>query len=160
MYEQLGYDRFYTEDDYEITEENSIGWGLKDIDFFEQSMDHLLEMQQPFYAKLITLTNHFPFDLDEEDHFIDPYDSNSQTLNKYFPTVRYMDEAIRIFFEKLKEDGLYEDSIIIIYGDHYGISTNHNKAMSMYLDKEVTPYVEVELQQVPLIIHIPGVEGE
>lgn len=160
MYESLGYDRFYTEDDYVITEENSIGWGLKDIDFMEQSIEHLLEMEQPFHVKLITLTNHFPFDLDEEDHFIEPYHSNSNTLNKYFPTVRYTDEAIRVFFDLLKETGLYEDSIIVIYGDHYGISTNHNKAMSMYLDKEVTPYVEMELQQVPLIIHIPGVEGE
>lgn len=160
MYEQLGYDRFYTEEDYFITEENSVGWGLKDIDFMEQSIDHLLEMEQPFHAKLITLTNHFPFELDEEDHYIEPYNSNSNTLNKYFPTVRYTDEAIRIFFDQLKESGLYEDSIIVIYGDHYGISTNHNKAMSMYLDKKVTPYVEMELQQVPFIIHIPGLEGE
>ncbi|MGJ9385375.1 LTA synthase family protein [Salipaludibacillus sp. CF4.18] len=160
MYEQFGYDRFYTKDDYNVTEENSIGWGLKDIPFMEQSVDHMLDMPQPFYTNLITLTNHFPFDLGEEDMYIDRYDSNSNTLNKYFPTVRYMDESIKELFNELKENGLYEDSMIIIYGDHNGISTNHNKAMSQYLDKEVTPFVEVELQQVPLIIHIPGAEGE
>lgn len=160
MYEQFGYDRFYTKKDYKITEENSIGWGLKDIPFMEQSVDHMLDMPQPFYTKLISLTNHFPFDLDEEDMYIDEYDSNSNTLNKFFPTVRYMDESIKVLFEQLKEDGLYEDSMIIIYGDHNGISTNHNNAMSQFLGKEVTPFVEVELQQVPLIIHIPGGESE
>lgn len=42
-------------------------------------------------------------------------------------------------------------------GDHIGISANHNKAMSMYLDKEeITPYDQVQLQRVPLLIHIPG----
>ncbi|MFA9557504.1 LTA synthase family protein [Evansella sp. AB-rgal1] len=160
MYETLGYNKFYTDDYYEITEENSVGWGLKDIDFMEQSVQHMVEMPKPFHAKLITLTNHFPFDLDDEDKFIDEFDSNSKTLNQYFPTVRYTDEAIRIFFDQLKETGIYEDSIVIIYGDHYGISKNHNKAMGQYLQKEVTPFVEVQLQQVPMIIHIPGFEGK
>lgn len=160
MYKQLGYDRFYTKEDYDITEENSIGWGLKDIPFMEQSVDHMLDMPQPFSANLITLTNHYPFDLAEEDMYIDRYDSNSKTLNKYIPTVRYMDESIKVLFEQLKENGLYEDSVFIIYGDHNGISTNHNKAMSQFLGEEVTPFVEVQLQQVPFIIHIPGTEGE
>ncbi|WP_257820209.1 LTA synthase family protein [Salipaludibacillus agaradhaerens] len=160
MYNQFGYDDFYTKDDYEITEENSVGWGLKDIDFMEQSVEHMLDMPQPFEVKLITLTNHFPFDLDEEDMYIDRFDSNSNTLNKYFPTVRYMDESIKVLFERLKEEGLYEDSIIVIYGDHDGISSNHNRAMGQFLGEDVTPFVETQLQQVPFIIHIPGMEGE
>ncbi|WP_280769175.1 LTA synthase family protein [Salipaludibacillus daqingensis] len=160
MYNQLGYDRFYTKDDYQITEKNSIGWGLKDIPFMEQSVDHMLEMPQPFYTKLITLTNHFPFELEEDDMYIDRYESNSNTLNKYFPTVRYMDESIKVLFERLKEDGLYEDSIIIIYGDHDGISSNHNQAMSQFLEKDINEFEEIKLQQVPLIIHIPGVDSK
>ncbi len=157
MYQSLGFDHYYGEESYEITEANSIGWGLKDKPFFEQSTDILQEMEQPFYSKLITLTNHFPFDLEEEDRSIEPYDSNSNTLNNYFPTVRYMDESIELFFEELKQAGLYEDSIIVIMGDHNGISANHNRAMSQYLGKdEITPYDYVQLQRVPLFIHIPG----
>ncbi|MYL41774.1 LTA synthase family protein [Virgibacillus salexigens] len=157
MYQSLGIDHFYGEESYEVTEENSIGWGLKDKPYFEQSIPLLKSMEQPFYAKLITLTNHFPFELDGEDQSIDPYHSNSKTLNNFFPTVRYMDEAIEQFFSQLKETGLYEDSIIVIMGDHYGISANHNRAMSMYLDKEeITPYDHVQLQRVPFFIHIPG----
>ncbi len=160
MYDSLGYDRFYSLPDYEVTEENSVGWGLKDIDFFEQSIQHLKEMPKPFYAKFITLTNHFPFELDEEDLFIDPYTSNNKTVNNYFPTVRYTDEALKIFVERLKEEGLYEDSIIVLYGDHYGISENHNKAMGEFLGEEVTPFVSTQLQRVPFIVHIPGHNGK
>ncbi|MDY7046106.1 LTA synthase family protein [Virgibacillus sp. M23] len=157
MYQSFGIDHFYGEEAYEVSEENSIGWGLKDKPFFEQSIKYLQSMEEPFYTKLITLTNHFPFDLDETDKSIEPYDSNSNTLNNFFPTVRYMDEAIEQFFDQLKDAGLYEDSIIIIMGDHYGISANHNRAMSMYLDKEeITPYDHVQLQRVPFFIHIPG----
>ncbi|MGE6752071.1 LTA synthase family protein [Rossellomorea sp. NPDC071047] len=160
MYDSLGYERFYSLPDYEVTEENSVNWGMKDIPFFEQSVEHMKEMPQPFSTKMITLTNHYPFTLDEEDKLIDPYTSNDGTVNRYFQTVRYMDEAVKNFITDLKESGLYENSVIVMYGDHYGISENHNKAMSQYLGKEVTPLVSTQLQEVPLIIHVPGQEGK
>ena len=164
MYQALGYETFYDIDSYEVTEENSVGWGLKDKEFFEQSIQYLKELQsegQPFYAKMITLTNHHPYTLGEEDASIEPYDSNSNTLNNYFPTVRYTDEAIELFINRLKEEGLYDDTVIVIYGDHYGISENHNKAMAQYLGlEEITALDTVQLQRVPLIIHVPGTEGE
>ncbi|MFT4412626.1 LTA synthase family protein [Fredinandcohnia humi] len=158
MYDSFGYDTFFDDDSYEITEDNSIGWGLKDKDFFEQSVELLKSQPQPFYSKFITLTNHFPFELEEEDRMVNEYDSNSRTLNRYFPTVRYMDESIKLFMERLKEEGIYENTIFVLYGDHYGISENHNKAMAKFLNKEeITPFDSVQLQRVPLIIHIPGV---
>ncbi|WRP05259.1 LTA synthase family protein [Rossellomorea aquimaris] len=160
MYDSLGYERFYSLPDYEVTEDNSVNWGMKDIPFFEQSVEHMKEMPQPFSTKMITLTNHYPFTLDEEDKLIDPYTSNDGTVNRYFQTVRYMDEAVKNFITDLKESGLYENSVIVMYGDHYGISENHNKAMSQYLGKEVTPVVSTQLQEVPLIIHVPGQDGK
>jgi len=160
MYDSLGYERYYSLPDYEVTEENSVNWGMKDIPFFAQSVEHMKEMSQPFSTKMITLTNHYPFTLDEEDKLIDPYTSNDGTVNRYFQTVRYMDEAVKNFITDLKESGLYENSVIVMYGDHYGISENHNKAMSQYLGKEVTPVVSTQLQEVPLIIHVPGQDGK
>jgi len=162
LYDSFGVDHFFDDQSYEVTQENSVGWGLKDKPFFEQSIEHLESLEEPFYAKLITLTNHFPFEMEEEDQYIEPYDSNSNTLNNYFPAVRYMDSAIEEFFGHLKESGLYEDSVIVIMGDHIGISANHNRAMAQYLGKEeITPYDQVQLQRVPLFIHIPGHgEGE
>ncbi|MGC8260357.1 LTA synthase family protein [Bacillus subtilis] len=157
MYDSFEYDSFFDINSYDVTDENSVGWGLKDKEFFEQSSELMKNLPQPFYSRLITLTNHFPFDLDDEDQLIDEYDSSSQTLNKYFPTVRYQDEALKRFIEKLKEDGLYDNSVIVLYGDHYGISENHNEAMGQFLGKEITPFEEVQLQKVPLVIHIPGI---
>ncbi|MFD6211073.1 LTA synthase family protein [Peribacillus sp. NPDC060253] len=160
MYDSLGYQRFFNSDDYEVSEKNSVNWGLNDKSFFQQSIAHLEGMPQPFYAKFITLTNHFPFTLNEEDRTLEPYDSNSKTLNQYFPTVRYTDEALERFIADLKRVGLYEKSIIVMYGDHYGISENHNSAMSQFLGKEITPFESVQLQRVPLIIHVPGQKGK
>ncbi|MBP1971764.1 phosphoglycerol transferase MdoB-like AlkP superfamily enzyme [Virgibacillus natechei] len=162
LYNSLELDHFYDEESYEVTEENAEGWGLLDKPFFEQSMKYLQSQEEPFYSNFITLTHHFPFDLSEEESTIEPYDSNSNTLNQYFPTARYTDEAIEEFFDHLKEADLYEDSMIVIMGDHIGISANHNRAMAQYLDKdEITPFDQVQLQRVPFFVHIPGHgEGE
>jgi len=160
MYDSIGYERFYDVNDYEVNEENSVNWGMKDVPFFEQSVELMKQMPEPFYSKMITLTNHHPFYYDKEDQMIDEFTSNSGTLNRYFVTVRYTDEALKTFVEDLKKAGLYENSVIVLYGDHYGISENHNEAMAQYLGKDVTPYVSAELQKVPFMIHIPGVKGQ
>ncbi len=41
MYPALGYDRYFHLNDYVGTEQMSVGWGLKDKEFFEQSISKL-----------------------------------------------------------------------------------------------------------------------
>ena len=135
MYPALGYDRYFNLNDYVGTEQMSVGWGLKDKEFFEQSIPKLKSLPQPFYTKFITLTNHFPFLLNPEDQYVDEFNSESGVVNRYFPTVRYTDEALKQFIKQLKAEGLYDNSVIVIYGDHYGISENHNAAMAQFLEK-------------------------
>lgn len=160
MYNTMGIDHFYDINAYHVTDENQVGWGLKDKDFFKQTMKYLTNLKEPYYSRLITLTNHHPFTLDEEDATLAPYDSGSKTLNQYFQTVRYLDESLEMFFDELKASGEYEDSIIVMMGDHYGISDFHDRSTAMYLEKDqITPYDHIQLQRVPLYIHIPGEEG-
>ncbi|MFD0048358.1 LTA synthase family protein [Actinomycetes bacterium NPDC127524] len=160
MYKSLGYQRFYHSRDYVINDANSVNWGLKDKEFFKQSIQHLKGMPQPFYAKFITLTNHYPFTLGKEDQSIGDIGTGSKTLNRYIMSVRYADEALRQFITDLKASGLYDNSLIILYGDHYGISQNHRAAMKQFLGREITPYESTQLQRVPLFIRIPGKEGK
>ena len=48
-----------------------------------------------------------------------------------------------------------------MYGDHYGLSENHNKAMAKVMGvDEITPYINAQLQRVPLFIHVPGVKAK
>ncbi|MBU9710679.1 LTA synthase family protein [Evansella tamaricis] len=160
MYDSLGYTDTYSFSDYKISMMNSVGWGMKDIDFVEQSMDFIKEIPEPFYGKMLTLTNHFPYHLEEEDQLIEPFDSESNVVNQYFPTVRYTDEAMRILVERLKEDGLYENTVLVMYGDHYGIANSHYEELSTFLGKKIDIFESMKLERVPLLIHIPGMEGE
>ncbi len=100
-------------------------------------MPMLQSLKQPFYAHMITLTNHFPFVLDKGDASIEPANTGDGTVDSYFKLARYLDESLQEFFTELKASGLYDNSVIMIYGDHYGISENHNKAMEKVLGEKL-----------------------
>ena len=53
----------------------------------------------------------------------------------------YLDQALEEYVTDLKKKGLYDDSVIMIYGDHYGISENHNNAMEKLLGEKITPRI-------------------
>ena len=160
IYKQLGVDYFFDEAYYDMSEEQVIGYGLKDKPFFKESMPILEAMEQPFYAHMMTLTHHHPYLIDEEDATIAPAETNDGSVDRYFQTARYLDESLEQFFNDLKEAGLYEDSIIMIYGDHYGISENHTRALSELFGEEITPFKYAELQRVPFMIKVPGMKGK
>jgi lipoteichoic acid synthase len=159
MYKALGYDEFYDAEYYTMKEGEVKNYGLKDKPFFKESLPMLANIPQPFYAKFLTLSNHFPFEMDEWDTDFPKGTTGNDVVDHYFQSANYMDEAVEQFFNDLKANGLYENTMFVLYGDHYGISENHNEAMSQVMGEEITPIKNMELQRVPVIIHIPGVDG-
>ncbi|WP_394173640.1 LTA synthase family protein [Guptibacillus hwajinpoensis] len=160
MYKSFGIQKFFDSSYYDMSEENVHNYGLKDKPFFEESMPYLENLEEPFHAKMLTLSNHFPFTMDEGDVDFPTPETEDSVVNGYFQTAKYMDESIEQFFNDLKESGLYEDTVIVMYGDHYGISNNHNKAMEKVMGKEMNPYENAQMQRVPVFITAPGVEGK
>src|SRR5699024_11131886 len=50
-YKHLGYDYFFDASYYDVNEDNSFQYGLHDKPFFDQSIQYLEHLQQPFYTK-------------------------------------------------------------------------------------------------------------
>ena len=133
MHKNLGYNMFYDKEYYNIDE--VIGLGLSDKSFFNQSVDIMKDIKEkeakPFYSLLIMLSNHTPFnDLELMEEYptttsvkIDgelitrDYINNTK-LGNYIRSVHYADEAIGEFINKLDNEGLLDNTILIIYGDH------------------------------------------
>lgn len=158
VYRHFGIDKFYDATYFDMSPENLENLGLKDKEFFKEAADYLSKEKQPFYSHLITLTNHYPFTLSDEDATIAKGDTGNSTVDGYIQTARYLDESLEQFINDLKERGLYDDSVIMIYGDHYGISENHNKAMSQLLGEEITPAKFNDLNATGFWLKAPGVE--
>ncbi|WP_071131927.1 LTA synthase family protein [Enterococcus timonensis] len=162
-YKNLGFDYFFDASYYDVTSENSFQYGLHDKPFFDQSVQYLEHLQQPFYSKFIAVSNHYPYSTFENDDAGFPIaDTGDETINGYFATANYLDTAVEEFFNYLKASGLYENSVIVLYGDHYGISDSRNASLAELLGQSAETwdnYDNANLQRVPYMIHIPGQTG-
>ena len=159
VYKNLGYNYFFDSSYYNTDANNLTEYGLKDKLLFHDSIKYLERLQQPFYAKFVTVSNHFPFALDDQNTSFDKANTSDASINNYFVTAHYLDQAVQEFFEYLKKSGLYDNSIIILYGDHYGISDTRNLKLASLLGKSSSTWSDfdnTQMQRVPFMIHIPG----
>ena len=164
VYKNLGYQYFFDASYFDTSGDKATGYGLKDKLLFADSIKYLQHLQQPFYVKYLTVTNHFPFDLDDEDKDSNFTTTNtgSSTVDNYFVTAHYLNQSLQEFFSYLDKTGLAKKSIIMIYGDHYGISNSENKNLASVLGKNAddwTDFDNVQMQRVPLMFVIPGSGG-
>jgi phosphoglycerol transferase MdoB-like AlkP superfamily enzyme len=152
IYPQLGYEKWFSADDYTIP--RKIGnYDLGDKDFFSQSLPKLAALPQPFMATLITLSSHTPFIIPDDLQTLNmpPPTNLSQLQWEYLQSIHYTDQAIGDFIDELKAAGLYDNSIILIYGDHGSFT---GIAGALGVSKSVFP--DLQTSQVPLIVLAPG----
>lgn len=153
IYPSLGYNKIFGRDNYVVSRE--IGaFVLGDEDFFNQSLPHLKNMPRPFMATLITLTSHTPFALptDLETLSIPTTSTLNWLQTHYLQSVHYVDQTIGDFINNLKQNDLYDNSVIAIFGDHDSY-TDIGKALNV---PTLSPFADLNGTQVPLIIFAPG----
>lgn len=186
-HKSLGYDDFYCyKSAYKIDE--TIGLGLTDKSFFRQSVPIIKKIDKEhdkFFGTMIMLTNHTPFtDIDEISDYKVTYKYkkyNEKTkkyeevelpymegtkLGSYFKSVHYADEALGQLIEDLDKEGLLDDTVLVIYGDHdnklkkseYNKFFNYDPETESLLDKDDPNYVDIDYyfyelnRKVPFII--------
>ncbi|MBE1445662.1 sulfatase-like hydrolase/transferase [Paenibacillus sp. OAS669] len=151
MHHHLGIDSSMFGNDF--TPGENIGWGLSDKDFLEQSVQKISTLPQPFFSFLITLSNHHPYDaLPAQYKVFD--EKEGSMLDRYLNTAHYTDMAIGAFIDQLKQKGLYDNTVLAIYGDHD--SAIDIKDMATVVKTGTDAIDAAKMDKVPLIIHIPG----
>lgn len=177
MHKNMGYDDFFSKDSFEIDE--IIGLGLSDKSFFKQVVPMIKEIKEEnelFYGTLIMLTNHTPFsDLELMDEYsttmtvendgesvIRDY-INGTTLGNYFRSCHYADQAIGQLVEDLDKEGLLDNTVLIIYGDHdarikknnYNILYNYDSDLDEVRDEEDEGYIDYNEYEYLLDKNVP-----
>ncbi len=200
VHPKLGYDNLYFyKDAYDLDEK--IGLGLSDSSFFRQSVEHLKKIDEEndkWYSLLIMLTNHTPWNditrWEEENNKIfdvsykyqkknektgkmetvsAPY-LDGTILGNYIKSAHYADASIGEFVDSLDKEGLLDNTVLIIYGDHdnkikksfYNRYYNYDyETDSVIDDPEDERYIEVDdyfyelNRSVPFIIWTKDMKG-
>ncbi|WP_313755627.1 sulfatase-like hydrolase/transferase [Tissierella sp.] len=160
-YVNQGFQRFISEEDYNFDE--IIGFGIRDEDFLKQSIGYLKELDSinsnPFYAFIVTLTSHSPFNIPEEYRMLKIRPEHEDTiLGNYLQAIHYADKEIGKFIEDLKREGLYDNTVIALYGDHFAIQNGDEEIDNIMTELLGCKYDYDSMMNIPLIIHVPGEE--
>lgn len=123
LYPVLGYEEIFSIE--EIPDIKQVGFGPADevlFDFAASQLPRQLETYQRIYANIVTVTSHTPFEMpDDMQHLNLPAAYEGKYIGNYLQSIRYADEQIGSFIEKLKSQGIYDESLIAIFGDHSGM---------------------------------------
>ena len=159
IYKNIGFDEFYSKDN--MAENELLGMGISDKDFFGQAAEKLKTQKQPFHAFLITLSSHFPYKNDKSKYSsFDVGEYKDTLLGDYLEAVHYTDEALGQFVDELERNGMLDNTVLAIYGDHHGIPKDNEKDLAKFLGKESLTTLEWQmLQKVPMIIKIPNADN-
>ena len=153
MHKSLGYDKFYSKNYYEI--DDVIGtFGLSDKSFFRQSVSMIKDIaanNEKFMGTLITLTSHVPWsDTDKMGEYNVGY-LEDDVMGRYIKALHYSDEALGEFIDELDKEGLLDNTVLVIYGDHdarismdsYNLLYNYDSSTGKLLTSGDKGYVDV-----------------
>jgi phosphoglycerol transferase MdoB-like AlkP superfamily enzyme len=156
VYPHVGFEKYYNLKDG-LNADEKIGIGLSDVSFVKQAAAHLKTLPEPYYAFLVTLTSHGPFDFENLPKELALGDLEGTEAGHYLHAVHYTDKAIGLLMDELKANGTLDKSVVVLYGDHAGIfrgNTGIAELLKIDAHDEVG-WTRME-KRVPMMIRLPG----
>lgn len=136
-----GFDKYFGRNEYDNDKDYDGTWGISDMPFLQFTAEKLNEMQKPFAAGVFTLSSHHPYTIPQG--YNQPEGSYKSEFEK---TVRYADDALRLFFEKISQYDWFDSTIFVITSDH--VNPEH------FYEEYLNGYGQY---QVPLAFYCPTI---
>ena len=156
-YPGQGFDAYLSGSSYYALPDEVAGLGVSDGEFFVRAVDYLKTQEGPFYAFMITLTSHHAFELPAQYNMLTLQEEHVGTLfGNYLQAIHYLDSAVGMLIDALREAGLYDNTVITFYGDHVGLPVYDADSKKFVTELIGRDYTYVDHFNVPLIVHIPG----
>ncbi len=117
-------------------------WGVYDEVLFEKSIATINSLMPPFYSAILTQSTHEPFAIP-----IQPKFSGNIESVKFKNAAYYTDYCLKKFFDKVKKEKWYNNTIFILVADHGHILPRNND------------YSSPAAFRIPLLIVGPGLNA-
>lgn len=162
VYSKFGVQNIELKDKFDDTE--YINGFMSDEVLYRQGVGKIKNYQNPFMSFIVSASSHTPFELeglqDRNKVRIDVGKYKGTYFGNYLEAVNYADYAFGVLLEKLKQEGLYEDATILVFGDHNGINM-YNEEMLEFLKQYNPDLTDVDIKlnytKVACGLKIPGV---
>ncbi|OWR31710.1 sulfatase [Saccharibacillus sp. O23] len=163
LYAALGFDKYYDKSFFGT--DDTVFFGSSDEVLYAKTTDQLQKMDesdQPFYAQLISMSSHHPFTIPESKYKMKLPERYEGTLvGDYIRAQNYADYCLGLLIDELKEKGLWDDSLLMLYGDHLGLPVHSMNEQDLELAKEIFghDYTYSDMPNIPFMILGAGATG-
>lgn len=131
-----------------------------DIELVNKMLD-ITEDEERFMVWMTTVSAHQPYGQSSElgDKYLEMFeDTNYNTsLKRYMSKLKEFDIAIGTLIEGLEKQGKLDDTVIVLYSDHYPYGLSNN-TLNSYFDYDVSEQFGVD--KTPFIIYNPNIQPE
>ncbi len=108
-----GFHRYFSREDYPKSQDFDGAWGIYDGPYFSYVADELNKIPKPFLAGIFTLSSHQPYSIPSA--FKDKFPKGTLEIHE---SIGYVDFALKEFFEKIKNESWFKNTLFIITADH------------------------------------------
>lgn len=160
LHVNLGSTKFYNNDDLEI--KTLKGWP-SDVNLMEEAFK-IYGNQEKFFSYIITSSTHFPYDVDSTlgNRYIDQisalYPDLPMNVMRYKSKAMELDKSIETLINLLDSQGILDDTVIILYGDHFPLKTEKQVFLD-YGDPYQNRNQGFNMNILPMIIYNSEVKG-
>lgn len=122
---------------------------MSDEVLYTQAVEKMEKYKQPFLSFIVSASSHTPFELeglqDRSKVNIDVGKYKNSYFGNYLEAVNYADYAFGVLINDLKEKGLYENTAIIVFGDHNGLNM-YNEEMIEFLENTNPDFKDIDIK--------------
>ena len=162
IHTNMGSMKYYDVEDLGISYSSQYKNWASDEDFMTKILDVIKNNDSDnFMAWLTTVSSHQPYyySSTEGDKYLDLYKDLDLRidLKRYKSKLKILDNALGILLDGLESQGILDDTVIVMYGDHYpyGLSTS---TINTVLDYDTS--VDFESERVPFVIYNSKLESK
>lgn len=155
LHPRYGFQHSYYEDSFQINE-RIIAW-ISDREFWGQMQPILQREREPYMAFMLSSSNHHPYTIPEHLKTLKLGELEGTMVGDYLHAVHYADAQLGAFVDGLRESGILDRSVLVVYGDHQGFLGGQPELPTLLGFSEWNEYHHFRVvKRTPVLIRLPG----
>lgn len=130
------------------------------MNYYLETLDSEIPKGKNFMSYIVTVSSHgsYQYPSVTGDMYLDMTEDTDYSIytRRYLSKLKVLDNALGVLLDGLKEKGILDDTVIVLYGDHYPYTLS-DELINEVLDRSLDSY---ERERTPLVIYNSNLKAE